>query len=384
MNINEIVERSSAARLKGEGSSNLLWFRGKVNNQFLDMLLDSAAQASCISRRCVTASPHLKDLPLFPYSGTGLVDVNGNPLPTPFEIRAPLVVGKPALSIEVTFTIVDDLPYSCIIGTNFLNKLEAWSVDNKNGLLKLNNSVCSIFAKPQHNNSVNLIAKGKTVLLSGETATISTSVKGSGMNPFRPFSDFTLLTEGDSKFEQRTKILVVPSINAVYHDNCSNIPVTVTNTSSQKASIGKGTKIGMCSEEYNFEPDVINTVVENIDPIDYLCSDDKLGHLSESKRIAVRGLLNKYRHIFSVSNSHIGRTSLTLFDLATDHIQPIADPLRRVPLQKVAIVKELLQKYKDLGLIEETDSPFRAPTVLVSKKNVADSADITDKYRLYA
>ena len=153
--------------------------------------------------------------------------------------------------------------------------------------------------------------------------------------------------------------------------------MTVTNTSSQKASIGKGTKIGMCSEEYNFEPDVINTVVENIDPIDYLCSDDKLGHLSESKRIAARGLLNKYRHIFSVSNSHIGRTSLTLFDLATDHIQPIADPLRRVPLQKVAIVKELLQKYKDLGLIEETDSPFRAPTVLVSKKNVADSADIT-------
>ena len=71
-----------------------------------------------------------------------------------------------------------------------------------------------------------------------------------------------------------------------------------------------------------------------------------------------------------------------MFDLPTDDIKPIADPLRRVPLQKVEIVKELLDKYEELGLVKKSDSPFRAPTVLVAKKNVADSAGVTDRYRL--
>ena len=51
-------------------------------------------------------------------------------------------------------------------------------------------------------------------------------------------------------------------------------------------------------------------------------------------------------------------------------------------MHKERIVKELLCKYENLGLIEKTDSLFRASTVLIEKKNVTDSADITDRYRL--
>ena len=47
-----------------------------------------------------------------------------------------------------------------------------------------------------------------------------------------------------------------------------------------------------------------------------------------------------------------------------------------------SIVKELLNYYQDLGFIEHIDSPYRAATVLVEKKNVAHSAHITDRYRL--
>ena len=61
---------------KLELSSSLLWVRGRVENQFLDMLLDSGASTSCIAKRCVNASPYLKNLPRSPYNGTGLFDVN--------------------------------------------------------------------------------------------------------------------------------------------------------------------------------------------------------------------------------------------------------------------------------------------------------------------
>ena len=51
-------------------------------------------------------------------------------------------------------------------------------------------------------------------------------------------------------------------------------------------------------------------------------------------------------------------------------------------MHKEHIVKELLHKYENLGLIEKTDTLFQASTVLIEKKNAADSADITDRYRL--
>ena len=358
----------------------LKWIRGKVNNQFLDIMLDSGATNSCIARRCVTASSYLKDLPRHPYNGPGLVDVNGNSVSVAFVIRAPLVLGSPSISIYTNFAVVDDLPYSCILGSDYLDKLERWGINNKNRTFEINDSACSVFERPQHNNRINLVTQGKTVLSPGEVVTVATSAKGT--DPFRPISDICFLTDGDPVFENRTKLIVMPSVNSLTHSNISNIPITVKNTSDQKATIKKGIKLVSCSEHFEYvPPDVVN-IMDKIDPIDYLCSDEKLGHLTKEERSEVRKLLSKYRHILTVSSSHIGRTWLTVFDLPTDNIRPIADPLRRVPLQKVSIVKDLLEKYEELGLVEQTDSPFRAPTVLVEKKNVAEGGDITDKYRL--
>ena len=113
-----------------------------------------------------------------------------------------------------------------------------------------------------------------------------------------------------------------------------------------------------------------------------MCSKERLVHLSDIEVQEVKSLLTEFKDIFSVSNDNIGCTSLHMFDINTNNLQPIADLLRRVPLHKECIVKELLCKYDNLGLIEKTDFPFRASTVLIEKKNVTDSADITDKYRL--
>ena len=124
------------------------------------------------------------------------------------------------------------------------------------------------------------------------------------------------------------KIVVFLALNYTCHNNCAKIPLTIKNVPSQNLAVGKGSKIAVCSDQYSHvEPEFIN-VVSNIDPIQFLCSDKKLRHLEIEERMEVRNLLTKYKHIFSVSNSHIGRTSLTVFDLPTDNLEPIADPLR--------------------------------------------------------
>ena len=104
--------------------------------------------------------------------------------------------------------------------------------------------------------------------------------------------------------------------------------------------------------------------------------------LTKEELSAARSLLNNYRDLFSVSNNKIGSTQISEFDINVNELNPVSVPLRRVPIHHVDIVKQLLQKYEKLGLIEPIDSPFRAATVLVKKKNVSSSSDLSDQYRL--
>ena len=91
-------------------------------------------------KRCVEASHELKNLPRKPYSGYGLLDANGEILTPSFVITAPIVMGRPAISLTVNFVVIDSLPYSCIIGLSLLSKLKQWSVDNERNLVKFNDA----------------------------------------------------------------------------------------------------------------------------------------------------------------------------------------------------------------------------------------------------
>ena len=234
---------------------------------------------------------------------------------------------------------------------------------------------------------IGLITNLKILLAPGESTVIGTSPKGPGMDPFRPLSERVLATDGLPDREQRMQVLIYPSLNLIGNRFSSNIPLTVTNTSNHRVTIIKGIKIAFCTDDFIrhdhvSQQDILNVIDSINDPIDYMCSKERLAHLSDIEAQEVKSLLTEFKDIFSVSNDNIGRTSSHMFDINTNNLQPIVDPLRRVPLHKERIVKELLRKYENLGLIEKTDSPFRASTVLIEKKNVADSADIKDRYRL--
>ena len=274
---------STEARKEGNDVNNLsnstpihlMWIRGNINGQYLDMMLDSGASTSCIAQRCVTASPYLKDLPRKKYSGLGLYDVSGNSLSVSFEIETKVVIGTPPLEKVMKFIVVDNLPYSCILGMNYLGILDNWGMDNGNRCLKLDSSMCPVFSRPQCDSSINLLTQSKCTLLPGEQITLSTTPKGPGLNPFRPFTDFSIVTEGNSILENRKEIVVVPAINTVSHKSCANVPVTVMNISTRRITVGKGSKIARCSDQYDFveTDDFINSIT-SMDPVDILCSEE--------------------------------------------------------------------------------------------------------------
>ena len=104
-------------------------------------------------------------------------------------------------------------------------------------------------------------------------------------------------------------------------------------------------------------------------------------HLPSDQFVEAKQVLSDFKDVFSVSNTQIGRSNISSFDVELERNHPILIPLWRVPLHQQDIVRSLLQQYKDLGLIEHIDSPYHAATVLV-EKNVSNSSHLTDKYRL--
>ena len=52
----------------------------------------------------------------------------------------------------------------------------------------------------------------------------------------------------------------------------------------------------------------------------------------------------------------------------TGDARPIRQPPRRLPLAQQALVNYLLEDMKNKGVIEESDSPWSSPVVLVEKK----------------
>ena len=373
--------------------SKLLWITGTLNGQSISMMLDSGATICCLARRCFTGSRCLQNLTLTPYFGPGILDANGKVMKPSGTIKVPLVIGQPAVSHTVEFVIIDELPYSCIIGLSFLNKFSHWGVDNSRNILHLEQSIVSISSQPSVQDNIAFMTTAKYTIPPGQALRIPTIAKGSSLDALRPVSAPAVLIDGNLPFEERLHLKVVPSLNQLIHQN-SCVHTTIVNCSNVSKVIGKGTKVALGTYDFDefsaLSKESINALTSlttqplslspDSDPMTHLTS--QMTHLLPSQFHAAKTLLAEFSDIFSLSNTKIGKAKVTEFDFDLTHSTPISMPLRRVPLHQQSIVKELLQHYKDHGLIEHIDSPYRAATVLVAKKNVSNSSNVTDRYRL--
>jgi hypothetical protein len=283
--------------------------------------------------------------------------------------------------------VVDNLPYSCIIGTSLLAKLNNRGVDNVTSTLRLNSSIVPVYDNPQHDERITLITSGKITLEPGESKTIKTVASGPGMVALRPVTEELWMYEGLTEREERSFVRVSPALNVIGNRNDNIVHVKVTNTSNQRRAIGKRVKIAQAHKDFveiienesEGSTGAVNSINET-DVVEYLCERKKYEHLSDEQYDQVKRLITEFRDVFTISSETMGRANNSYFDIDTTNISPIAVPIRRVPLHKEQVVKDLIDRYLELGIIEEIDSPFRAPMVLVEKKNVGES--VTDRYRL--
>ncbi len=91
--------------------------------------------------------------------------------------------------------------------------------------------------------------------------------------------------------------------------------------------------------------------------------------LTLRQREELAAAIYKYRDVFSIGPTDMGRTGLVKHTIDTGDQRPIRLPPHRLPITKQEIEKEEVQKMLDRGVIEPCQSSWASPMVLVTKKD---------------
>ena len=93
----------------------------------------------------------------------------------------------------------------------------------------------------------------------------------------------------------------------------------------------------------------------------------QMGSLTDDQRYETYKVVKRHEEAFSKNENDIGRTDLMEVKINLDKKEPIKTKQYAVPPHKKEILKEQVQKFKDLKVIQSSTSPYNSPTVLVTK-----------------
>ena len=102
------------------------------------------------------------------------------------------------------------------------------------------------------------------------------------------------------------------------------------------------------------------------DPIVFNIDDN---NLTPPQREALVDTLNSYRNVFAKDNSELGCTSAIRHHINVNGSKPIKSTPYRTNIETRQKLKEHIDEMLDLDIIQESNSPWAAPIILVTKKD---------------
>lgn len=141
--------------------------------------------------------------------------------------------------------------------------------------------------------------------------------------------------------------------------------VQITNFSSSTQWVGKGTVLGQV-----VPVEVMRREDEGVSRernFDFLSSINK--ELPNNDRAAVAELLKKYSECFARSKLELGRSKLVKHRIDTGNHPPIHQHPYKTAFKEREIIQEQIRDMLEAGVIEESNSPWASPVVMVRKKD---------------
>ena len=342
-------------------------------------LIDSGAAVTAVSakvwRKYLCHAYHRLDGPVSESATT----VNGSCLTIVGKSLMKFVIDSHEFPFEAR--VIENLSYDVIRGRDFLKEF-CFKVDFENGLVNFpsepdplpfkgihlnsdNDSLNKAFISSVHASRTFVIPPQSEILISGELNSLPSAVGINGM--IVPKSDLC----------HRYSVFGASELFEVADDGI--IPIRLVNPSFQPVKIYRRTRLADFEEvSQNVETFELNATEqieepsnqEQLDKHDYSQLPDLSDSiLSADDKVKFRDLFVKYRDVFSLPDSELGRTSLVQHVIDTGDATPIKQmPYRTSPEGKQEIDRQV-NNMLEHGIVQESVSAWSLPVVLVKKKD---------------
>ncbi len=338
-----------------------------INSKQCTALVDTGSQVTTVSSSFYDM--HFHHLPL--QSCQGLVKIEsagGDTIPYAGYIVVSIEISghKP---IDVPVLVVDDTAYNkgipVLIGTNVLSRLE---LDDSRGevhvqvqmarkciemvdrhLDKTGGTYGTVYA-----NTACRLKPGDVVIVS---ARVSVAV---------PIAKDVAMVADTDKLPKAKNVHVTPGLVNVQHGR-SELHVEMCNTGSNTIKFKPGDQIAQL-EQVTIVPEDDICIPDQDDLLDKIGLDFLSKNASQEQFDSVKSMLLKWKHIFSKDSSDLGKTDVLRHRIDLTDETPIKEKARRVPPNMIDELRQHINQLLDIGVIEESSSPYSSPIVIVRKK----------------
>ena len=323
-------------------------------------LIDSGATLSVVHPSLIARIQGLDTLTIGEHEGC-LRMADGNNIDIQGKVLLDLHLGG-CHAIKHTFFIAD-VEAPLVIGMDFL-EYHHGIIDIGAKTLTLNGFIFPCKLDDDFPNSIRVITT--------ETQTVPPRSEMIIMGHLQEPPHFTtgLLRPTERDLEQGL-FLVAKVVTHTVDD----IPIRVINLDDSPRVLHQGQVAALCEvapEVISLDDSKPKEEIDNSQLPEYLeqLFADSSEELEDDTQLdAVRSLLSKYSYAFASGKEDLGRTNIVKHKILTGDARPIKEPPRRLPLVKREALSQEIQNMLNMGVIEESVSPWGAPVVLVPRKD---------------
>ena len=184
--------------------------------------------------------------------------------------------------------------------------------------------------------------------------------------------------EGEEGLIEPFNMSVKPSCVAVPRTvvkvSKGKVTLPITNFGGRQVEVRKGTIMAsLCKVERVHEDKGDDDFTEDEEEQIPDALKEMLGRVDESvsgvAEQKLQQLVHEYKDVFFETEGKIGRTSRVKHEIDVQGHAPIKVPPRRPPLAQREVIEKEVEKMLTADIIEESESPWSAPVVLVKKKD---------------
>ena len=339
----------------------------------MEWLIDTGCSTTILSTRVFHSLPLESRPALQPYHGT-LRSADDSPI---------LVEGTANLNIQIGDhlvqhrTIIAAVYNDGLLGLDFLREHQV-AIEFATRKVTCKGEVLHAYCRAGTDRACRIIAAEHTVIPARSRTLVQAKAT-------KPLVDGSWAIEPLNRTPGGQPVLLARSL--ARGCGCS-VPVEILNPTDDDVRLYKCTNLGIISRIP--EPDVLCSVSESADPGSTTLPDES--HLSDSSQVPltpeldqllvdmdsdlsedesarVRDLLSSHKDVFATKDCPFGRTDLVKHQIETLHQKPIKQPVRRPPLHLRAEADKEVERMMEKGVIEDSNSPWASPVVLVRKKD---------------